>query len=78
MLCDVDDIYLDGINWVIIGGESGPGFRPMEWGWADNLLVACEEHAVPVWFKQWGGNSKEKGGSLLNGREHKTWPNAVA
>lgn len=78
LLGEVDDIYLEGIHWVIIGGESGPGFRAMEWRWADDLLIACEDQGVPVWFKQWGGNRRDKGGCELNGREYKHWPSSLA
>ena len=70
----MDDIYLAGIHWAIIGGESGVGYREMKKEWATDLLDSCEEQDVPVWFKQWGGNSRDKGGCLIYGREHKEWP----
>lgn len=66
--------HLPGIHWVIIGGESGPGCRPMQRAWVDNIIGHCDDHRVPVWFKQWGGNTRDKGGSVLNGAEHKQWP----
>lgn len=78
LLGEMDDIYLGGIDWVIMGGESGPGYRPMEPSWANNLIVACESQGVPVWFKQWGGNTRGKGGCEINGREHKQWPRHCA
>lgn len=71
---DMDDIYLDGIDWVIVGGESGPGCRKMEKDWAKTLIDTCEDQNTPVFFKQWGGNTKDKGGCLIYGREHKEWP----
>ncbi len=71
---DMDDIYLDGIDWLIIGGESGPGFRKMEEMWATDLLDSCDEQGVAVWFKQHGGNTKDKGGCELEGIEYKQWP----
>lgn len=74
LLSNIYDIYLGGIQWVIIGGESGPGCRAMPWEWADDLMVSCEDQNTPVFFKQWGGNTKDKGGCEMNGREHKSWP----
>lgn len=71
---DMDDIYLDGIHWVIIGGESGPNYRPMEKSWAECLFDSCEDQCVPTWFKQWGGKAKDKGGCLIYGIEIKEWP----
>ncbi len=67
-------LNLDKIDWCIIGGESGPGFRPFNKNWALNLILFCEAFDVPVWFKQHGGNSKDKGGCLINGIEYKNWP----
>lgn len=74
LLEDVSDINLDGIDWVIIGGESGPNYRPMKESWAKGLLARCEYYDVPVWFKQWGGNKKPKGGCIIGGNERKEWP----
>ncbi|TNC80279.1 MAG: hypothetical protein C9356_15240 [Oleiphilus sp.] len=65
---------LGGINWVIIGGESGPGHRTMKSEWAEDAVAQCRRVAVPIWFKQWGGNGPEKGGSIINGIEIKEWP----
>lgn len=73
----VPAIPLSGINWVIIGGESGPGFRKMHASWAVNLALSCKTHNIPTWFKQWGGNSKDKGGCLIEGVELKQWPRAA-
>ena len=65
---------LAGIDWVIVGGESGPGYRPMRGRWAAEIVNACHIMSVPVWFKQHGGNSGDKGGDRIFGREFKQWP----
>lgn len=65
---------LDNIDWVIIGGESGPGYRAMHSDWAVELIYQCRRQSVPVWFKQWGGNNREKGGHLVFGWELKELP----
>ena len=74
LLENLDIPHFNGIHWVIIGGESGPGCRPMYNDWVKSLMVACAFENVPVWFKQWGGNSKDKGGCLFHGEEIKQWP----
>lgn len=61
---------LADINWVIVGGESGPGARPMEKEWATDLRDQCVDSDIPYFFKQWGGTNKKKAGRLLDG---KTW-----
>ncbi len=65
---------LDGIDWVIIGGESGPGCREMNPEWAESLLVRSRLMNIPVLFKQYGGNTRDKGGCLIDGLEYKQWP----
>lgn len=70
----MNDICLEGIHWLILGGESGAGSRIMKNSWATELFNACEERNVPVWFKQWGGKGANKGGCEIYGREHKQWP----
>ena len=53
---------LDGISWVIVGGESGPGARPMNEEWVPAIRQQCEDAGIPFFFKQWGGvRKKEKG-----------------
>jgi protein gp37 len=59
---------LDGMHWVIVGGESGPGARPMEQKWVLQILDQCRAREVPFFFKQWGGVDKKKSGRRLNGR----------
>jgi protein gp37 len=59
-----------GINWVIVGGESGHGARPMEKEWVLSIRSQCAEAGVPFFFKQWGGRNKKRAGRELEGR---TW-----
>ncbi|GAB5451854.1 MAG: phage Gp37/Gp68 family protein [Halioglobus sp.] len=73
-----EEIYLPGMDWVIIGGESGPNYRPMEPDWAYAVWRAADNHDIPVFFKQWGGNTKDKGGCLFEGRELKQWPRSAS
>jgi len=70
LLEDLGEIDLTGIHWVIVGGESGPGFRPMQPDWARNIRDQCMRSAVPFFFKQWGGARPKAGGRELDGR---TW-----
>lgn len=65
---------LSGIDWVIVGGESGPGARPMKVDWARGIRDACRRQGVPFFFKQWGGVFKKQTGCLLDGREWKEYP----
>lgn len=69
--------YLSDFDWLIIGGESGDGFRKMEIDWASHLLDHARNADVPVWFKQHGGNGADKGGCFLLGEEIKEWPLAA-
>lgn len=73
LLEDLGEINLSGIHWVIVGGESGPGARPMGAGWVENIRRQCEAAGVAFFFKQWGGRTS-KGGCLIEGREIKQWP----
>ena len=61
--------YLDYIDWVIVGGESGPGARPMKKYWVQSLLGQCLYHRIPFFFKQWGGVHKKMAGNILDGRQ---------
>jgi protein gp37 len=70
LLGPIPHLNLDGIDWVIVGGESGPGARPMEDKWVFDIRDRCHEAHVPFFFKQWGGTQKKKAGRLLEGR---TW-----
>lgn len=74
LLGPIRDISLDGISWVIVGGESGPKARPMKPEWALSMRDICEKHGVPFFFKQWGGRTPKSGGRLLEGVEHNATP----
>lgn len=63
-------LKLRGIDWVIVGGESGPGARPLEEEWVIDIRDQCRKARIPFFFKQWGGFSKKRNGRLLQGR---TW-----
>lgn len=70
----VDDLNLKGIHWVIVGGESGPGARPIEVKWVRSIRDNCRKQKVPFFFKQWGGVQKSKTGRLLDRREWNEMP----
>lgn len=70
LLGPVPDLELDGVDWIIVGGESGPGARPMKKEWVLEVKNLCERAGVPFFFKQWGGVNKKKAGRMLQG---KTW-----
>jgi protein gp37 len=70
LLGPLRELNLSGIHWVIVGGESGPGARPMEGGWVTDIRDQCLAAKVPFFFKQWGGVNKKKAESMLEGR---TW-----
>ena len=65
---------LTGIDWVIVGGESGPGARPIDVAWALDLRDQCVEQGVAFFFKQWGGVQKSKSGRILDGRTWDEYP----
>jgi protein gp37 len=69
---------LKGINWVIVGGESGPGARPMKKAWVREIQKHCARAGVPFFFKQWGGVQKSRFGRLLDGRTHDELPDIKA
>ena len=69
---------LGGIQWVIAGGESGPGYRLMNPAWARSIRDQCILSGVPFFFKQWGGRTPKVGGRLLDGREWNQWPQLPA
>jgi len=70
LLGPIPSLELNGIDWVIVGGESGPKSRKMEEVWALQIRDSCISQNVPFFFKQWGGTNKKKNGRLLEGR---TW-----
>ena len=68
LLAPLPALSLDGIDWVIVGGESGPGARPMEPDWVRQIRDLCLRQSVPFFFKQWGGPVKSRAGRLLDGQ----------
>ncbi|HEX4998593.1 MAG TPA: phage Gp37/Gp68 family protein [Terriglobia bacterium] len=84
LLEDLGELNLDGIHWVIVGGESGPGSRPMQQDWVESIRQQCAEARVPFFFKQWGTYAPQDGvmtrlgkkaaGRILNGRTWDEYP----
>lgn len=74
LLGSLKDISLEEINWVIVGGESGPKSREMKKEWVLELKDLCEKDNVAFFFKQWGGINKKKSGRLLDGRTYDAYP----
>lgn len=70
LLGSLPQLNLRGINWVIVGGESGPGARPLQEAWVLDIRDQCETAGVPFFFKQWGGVRKKRAGRMLEGQ---TW-----
>jgi len=77
LIDDVGHLPLDGIDWVIVGGESGPGARVMKREWVDSIKRQCEMAQVAFYFKQWGGTRKHVSGRKLDGREYSGMPIAA-
>jgi protein gp37 len=78
LLEDLGEIDLSGISWVIVGGESGPGARPMKKEWVISIREQCRAYRVPFFFKQWGGVRKAKNGRRLDGHTYDEYPRRVA
>ena len=76
LLGPVVPVNLGGIHWAIVGGESGPGSRPIERHWVEGIQDACRDQGVAFFFKQWGGTRKGKTGRLLDGRTWDEYPTA--
>ncbi|TPW15898.1 MAG: Gp37Gp68 family protein [Acidimicrobiaceae bacterium] len=74
LLGALPSLSLDGIDWVIAGGESGPSYRPVELNWVRSLRDQCTSADVPFFFKQWGGRTPKAGGRLLDGQIHSDMP----
>jgi protein gp37 len=77
LLEDLGEIDLSGMSWVIVGGESGPGARPMKPAWVRSIREQCRIARVPFFFKQWGGVRKKKTGRRLDGRTYDAMPDAL-
>jgi protein gp37 len=74
LLEDLGPVDLTGIHWVIVGGESGPGARPMKPEWVTSLRDQCAAAGVKFFFKQWGGVQKKRAGRILDGRTYDERP----
>lgn len=74
LLGPLDNLPLTGIHWAIVGGESGPGARPMKEEWVQSIRAQCEEQNVAFFFKQWGGVRKHRTGRILNNRTYDEYP----
>ena len=77
LLGPIPRLPLKGIHWVIVGGESGPGARPMDRTWVTDIRAQCIHARVPFFFKQWGGIRKRETGRMLNGRTFDEMPIAL-
>jgi protein gp37 len=78
LLEDLGELNLDGIHWVIVGGESGPGARPMKKEWVLSLQKQCEKAGIAFFFKQWGGTRKGKAGREIDGKTYDGRPNRLS
>jgi protein gp37 len=78
LLGPLDALDLTGIDWVIGGGESGAGYRPVDVTWARGLRALCEQHSVAFFWKQWGGTTSKSGGRDLDGRIWSEYPVQLA
>lgn len=77
LLGPISNLDLTAIDWVIVGGESGVGARPMERSWVVEIRDRCRDASVPFFFKQWGGVNKKKAGRELDGRIWSEMPGAL-
>jgi len=74
LLGPLSNLNLNGIDWVIVGGESGPKARPMRKEWVLEIRDQCETANVPFFFKQWGGKNKKKSGRILDNKIYDQMP----
>ena len=77
LLGPLGKLDLRGIDWVIVGGESGPGARPMSPEWVAGIRDQCKKNDVAFFFKQWGGVQKKKTGRTLDGRTWDEMPSSL-
>jgi len=78
LLEDLQDVDISGIDWIIVGGESGHGARVMRQEWVENILDACRTEKIDFFFKQWGGVHKSTAGRMLHGKIYDEMPPRVA
>jgi protein gp37 len=74
LLEDLGRFDLGGVAWIIVGGESGPGARPMQPNWVRSIRAECRRAGIPFFFKQWGGTRKSLAGRSLDGRTYDEMP----
>lgn len=78
LLNSVGNVDLEGVDWAIVGGESGPGARPMDIAWVDEIKDACDRSNTSFFFKQWGGVNKKKSGREYQGQTWNEMPRLLA
>ncbi|MBC7526129.1 MAG: phage Gp37/Gp68 family protein [Chthonomonadaceae bacterium] len=78
LLGAIPELPLEGVHWVIVGGESGPGARPMGTEWVEEIYTQCRENKVPFFFKQWGGVRKDRTGRTLHETTYDEMPLTLA
>ena len=74
LLAAIGDVNLRGIHWAIIGGESGPNYRPVQENHIKSLIEQCEAQNVKIFFKQWGGRFPKEHGNTINNRKYEEYP----
>ena len=74
LLTPISEFPTENIDWVIVGGESGPRARPMDKRWVIEIRNRCVAAGIPFFFKQWGGKNKKKNGRLLEGKYYNEYP----
>lgn len=77
LLGPMDNLPLGDIDWVIVGGESGPGARPIDASWVRSIQKQCEAQGTAFFFKQWGGTRKKRNGRVLDGKTYDDMPAAT-
>nr|WP_321258221.1 phage Gp37/Gp68 family protein [uncultured Pseudodesulfovibrio sp.] len=77
LLGPINNLPLNSIDWIIVGGESGPKSRKMESKWAEDIRDECISKNTPFFFKQWGGTNKKKTGRLLNNKLWDEYPQQI-
>ena len=77
LISNLGEINLRNINWVIVGGESGPKARPIKEDWVINIYQQCKNADIPFFFKQWGGVNKKKNGKKLQGEIYQEMPEVL-
>jgi protein gp37 len=78
LIDEIGKVNLDGIHWAIVGGESGPGARPMKQEWIEKIRSQCKTQKVAFFFKQWGGVNKKNTGRVYRGRTWDEFPKAIS